>query len=39
MIVMLGRNNPYVFIVGLLAALYGGITLWRMRIRKIDVTK
>jgi hypothetical protein len=36
---LLGRSNPYVFFVGLIAALYGAITLWRMRKRKIDVTK
>jgi len=39
LIAMIGRNNPYVFLVGLIAALYGGITLFRMRKRKIDVTK
>jgi lipid-A-disaccharide synthase-like uncharacterized protein len=33
------RANPYVFVVGLIATLYGGITLFRMRKRKIDVTK
>jgi hypothetical protein len=32
-------RNPIVFIIGLIAALYGGITLFRMRVRKIDVTK
>jgi hypothetical protein len=39
LMIMLGRGNPYAAIIGLIAALYGGITLFRMRVRKIDVTK
>lgn len=32
-------RNPYIFVVGIPAFLYGAVTLWRMRVRKIDVTK
>lgn len=39
LMVLLGRSNPYVFFVGLFAAIGGAITLWRMRKVKIDVTK
>jgi hypothetical protein len=40
LIVMLGlRGNLIGGAIGVLAALYGGITLFRMRLRKIDVTK
>jgi hypothetical protein len=33
------RTNPYIFLVGVPAFLYGAITLWKMRRIKIDVTK
>ena len=34
----LGRQ-PIIFGVGVLALAYGAVTLWRMRLRKIDPTK
>ena len=33
------NRQPIIFIVGLAALLYGAVTLWRMRLRKIDPTK